>query len=163
MKTRTDWLAFLASAQDALADRDAAPVPTDARRGRRASRSTIPSWRFEPKLDGIRALAEMETGGTVFRTRRGRDVTFQYPDIHMIHELVDQVNAVLDGEIVAVDAEGRTSFETLQQRMNLQNEREIKRVAKQIPVAFVVFDLLWLDGHDDDGSVAGGATGAASS
>ena len=66
----------------------------------------------------------------------------------MIHELVDQVNAVLDGEIVAVDGEGRTSFELLQQRMNLQNEREIKRVAKQIPVAFVVFDLLWLDGHD---------------
>ena len=63
----------------------------------------------------------------MFRTRRGRDVTFQYPDIHMIHELVDQVNAVLDGEIVAVDADGRTSFETLQQRMNLQNEREIKR------------------------------------
>ena len=58
------------------------------------------------------------------------------------------MNAVLDGEIVAVDGDGRTSFERLQQRMNLQNEREIKRVAKQIPVAFVVFDLLWLDGHD---------------
>ena len=93
----------------------------------------------------------METGGTVFRTRRGRDVTFQYPDIHMIHELVDQVNAVLDGEIVAVEDGGRTSFELLQQRMNLQNEREIKRVAKQIPVSFVVFDLLWLDGHDVTG------------
>ena len=160
VKTRTDWLAFLASAQDA-------PLPAMRRRGTsRCSRKAAgepfddPEWRFEPKLDGIRALAEMETGGTVFRTRRGRDVTFQYPDVHMIHELVDQVNAVLDGEIVAVDAEGRTSFETLQQRMNLQNEREIKRVAKQIPVAFVVFDLLWLDGHDDDRPVPGGATGA---
>ena len=45
----------------------------------------------------------------------------------MIHELVDQVNAVLDGEIVAFDADGRNSFEALQQRMNLANEREIKR------------------------------------
>ncbi len=150
VKTRTDWLAFLASAQDA--PRIATPPrfqPMLAEGG--GEPFDDPRWRFEPKLDGIRALAEMETGGTVFRTRRGRDVTFQYPDIHMIHELVDQVNAVLDGEIVAVEDGGRTSFERLQQRMNLQNEREIKRVAKQIPVSFVVFDLLWLDGHDVTG------------
>ncbi|HSR28715.1 MAG TPA: DNA polymerase ligase N-terminal domain-containing protein, partial [Actinomycetes bacterium] len=150
VKTRTDWLAFLASAQDAPLP--AAPVryqPMLAEGG--GEPFDDPRWWFEPKLDGIRALAEMETGGTVFRTRRGRDVTFQYPDVHMIHELVDQVNAVLDGELVAVDAEGRSSFETLQQRMNLQNEREIKRVAKQIPVAFVAFDLLWLDGRETTG------------
>jgi bifunctional non-homologous end joining protein LigD len=69
----------------------------------------------------------------------------------MVHELVDQVNAVLDGEIVAFDAEGRNSFEALQQRMNLANEREIGRMAKQIPVALVVFDTLWLDGRDTTG------------
>ena len=50
----------------------------------------------------------------------------------MIHELVDQVNAVLDGEIVAVNADGKDSFEVLQQRMNLQNEREIEQVSKRI-------------------------------
>ena len=102
VKTRTDWLAFLASAQDAP------PIATPPRFQPMLAEGggepfDDPRWRFEPKLDGIRALAEMETGGTVFRTRRGRDVTFQYPDIHMIHELVDQVNAVLDGEIVAVE------------------------------------------------------------
>jgi len=150
VKTRTDWLAFLASAQDApLPGPPVRSQPMLAEGG--GEPFDDPAWRFEPKLDGIRALAEMETGSTVFRTRRGRDVTFQYPDIHMIHELVDQVNAVLDGEIVAVDGDGRTSFEILQQRMNLQNEREIKRVAKQIPVAFVAFDLLWLDGHETTG------------
>jgi len=150
VKTRTDWLAFLASAQDAPLP--AHPVryqPMLAEGG--GEPFDDPAWWFEPKLDGIRALAEMETGGTVFRTRRGRDVTYQYPDVHMIHELVDQVNAVLDGELVAVDAEGRNSFEALQQRMNLQNEREIKRIAKQIPVAFVAFDLLWLDGRETTG------------
>ncbi|MFN8231946.1 MAG: hypothetical protein U0V56_00180 [Actinomycetota bacterium] len=51
----------------------------------------------------------------------------------MIHELVDQVNAVVDGELVAFDAEGRNSFEALQQRMNLVNEREIKRISKADP------------------------------
>ena len=147
VKTRTDWLAFLASA-------NAAPTPARPPRFQPMLAEgggqpfDDPTWRFEPKLDGIRALAEMETGGTAFRTRRGRDVSFQYPDIHMVHELVDQVNAVLDGEIVAVNADGKDSFEVLQQRMNLQNEREIKRTAKLIPVSFVVFDLLWLDGRD---------------
>ena len=82
VKTRTDWLAFLASAQDAP------PIATPPRFQPMLAEGggqpfDDPSWRFEPKLDGIRALAEMETGGTVFRTRRGRDVTFQYPDIHM--------------------------------------------------------------------------------
>jgi bifunctional non-homologous end joining protein LigD len=66
----------------------------------------------------------------------------------MIHELVDQVNAVLDAEIVAFDEDGKNSFEALQQRMNLSNEREIKRISSKIPVALVAFDLLWLDGHD---------------
>ena len=66
----------------------------------------------------------------------------------MVHELVNQVNAVLDAEIVAFDDDGKNSFEALQQRMNLANEREIKRIAQKIPVALVAFDLVWLDGRD---------------
>ena len=81
-------------------------------------------------------------------TRNGRDVTDKYPELKMIHELVDQVNAVLDAEIVAFDEDGKNSFEALQQRMNLSNEREIKRISSKIPVALVAFDLLWLDGHE---------------
>ena len=139
VKTRTDWLAFLASAQDApLIESPRRFQPMLAEGGWKAFDDD--GWSFEPKLDGIRCLAEMTTGETKLITRTGRDVTAQYPDIHMIHELVDQVNAVLDGEIVAFDAEGRNSFEALQQRMNLANEREIKRTAKEIPVALVVFD-----------------------
>ena len=150
MKTRTDWLAFLASAQDApLIESPPRFQPMLAEGGWKAFDDD--GWWFEPKLDGIRCLAEMTTGETKLITRTGRDVTSQYPEIHMIHELVDQVNAVLDGEIVAFDADGKNSFEALQQRMNLANEREIKRIAKQIPVALVVFDLLWLDGRDTTG------------
>ena len=79
----------------------------------------------------------------------------------MVHELVDQVNAVVDGEIVAFDERGRNSFEALQQRMNLQGQRAIARASKQIPVALVVFDLLWLDGHETTGLGAGAAARAA--
>ncbi|MGZ5350886.1 MAG: non-homologous end-joining DNA ligase [Actinomycetota bacterium] len=147
VKTRQNWLAFLASAQDApLIPSPRTLEPMLAEGGWEAFDD--PKWRFEPKLDGIRCLAELTTGETTLRTRSGRDVTGTYPELRMIHELVDQVNAVIDGEIVAFDAEGRDSFETLQQRMNLTKEREIARVATSIPVALVVFDLLWLDGHD---------------
>jgi DNA ligase D-like protein (predicted ligase)/DNA ligase D-like protein (predicted polymerase)/DNA ligase D-like protein (predicted 3'-phosphoesterase) len=150
VKTRTDWLAFLASAQKApliaqpprfepmLAEGGWEPFDDDG-------------WWFEPKLDGIRCLAELSTGETVLRTRTGRDATAQYPEIHMVHELIDQVNAVIDGEIVAFDDAGRPSFEVLQQRMNLSGQRAIARASKTTPVSLVVFDLLWLDGRDTTG------------
>ena len=159
VKTRTDWLAFLASAQSA----PLIPVPDRlqpmlAEGGWEAFDDD--GWWFEPKLDGIRCLADLATGETILRTRRGRDVTAQYPELHMVHELVDQVNAVIDGEIVAFDERGRNSFEALQQRMNLQGQRAIARASKQIPVALVVFDLLWLDGHDTTGLGAGAAARA---
>ncbi|MEX0989302.1 MAG: non-homologous end-joining DNA ligase [Actinomycetota bacterium] len=148
VKTRTDWLALLASAQDAppIASPSGGMQPMLAEGGWQAFDDT--AWRFEPKFDGIRALARMETGETALVTRTGRTVTEQYPELHMIHEMVNQVNAVLDGEIVAFDDAGRNSFEALQQRMNLRNEREIKRMTTKIPVAYAVFDLLWLDGYD---------------
>jgi bifunctional non-homologous end joining protein LigD len=105
-------------------------------------------WWFEPKFDGIRSITSMATDRTRLITRNGRDVTDKYPELLMVHELVNQVNAVLDAEIVAFDEDGKNSFEALQQRMNLSNEREIKRIAQKIPVALVAFDLLWLDGQD---------------
>ena len=150
VKTRTDWLAFLASAQSSpLIASPERYRPMLAEGGWEAFDDD--GWWFEPKLDGIRCLAELSSGQTTLRTRSGRDVTDQYPEVHMVHELVDQVNAVLDAEIVAFDERGRNSFETLQQRMNLQGTRAIARASKQIPVALVVFDLLWLDGRETTG------------
>jgi bifunctional non-homologous end joining protein LigD len=147
VKTRQNWLAFLASAQDApLIASPPRYRPMLAEGGWEPFDD--PGWWFEPKFDGIRCLAELGTGQTILRTRTGRDATEQYPELHMVHELVDQVNAVIDGEIVAFDEDGRDSFQALQQRMNLANPREIKRIAKQIPVSLVVFDLLWLDGRE---------------
>ncbi len=147
VKTRTDWLAFLGSKQTApLVASPPAFAPMLAEGGWKAFDDD--AWWFEPKFDGIRSTTVMATDVTRLVTRRGRDVTAQYPELHMVHELVNQVNAVLDAEIVAFDDDGRNSFEALQQRMNLTNEREIKRTAQKVPVAMVAFDLLWLDGRD---------------
>ncbi len=150
VKTKTDWLAFLASAQSAPL------IPTPPRFQTMLAEGgweafDDEAWWFEPKLDGIRCLADLSTGETALRTRTGRDATSQYPELHMVHELVDQVNAVIDGEIVALDDDGRPSFEVLQQRMNLSEQRTIARASKTTPVSLVAFDLLWLDGRDTTG------------
>jgi len=150
VKTRTDWLVFLASSQDAP---PVAPVPVFhpmlAEGGHEAFDD--PRWRFEPKLDGIRSLVYLSTDSTKLESRTGRDLTAQYPELHMLHELVNQVNAVLDAEIVAFDEDGRNSFEVLQERMNISSPRDIERARKRIPVSLVAFDLLFLDGHDVTG------------
>lgn len=146
VKTRTDWLIFLASRQTApLVASPPAFSPMLAEGG--FEPFDDPGWWFEPKLDGMRAIVTMATDATRIASRTGREVTERYPELRQIHELVNQVNAALDGEIVCLDEEGRPSFELLQQRMNLTNEREIARAAKTSPVALVVFDLLWLDGR----------------
>jgi bifunctional non-homologous end joining protein LigD len=105
-------------------------------------------WWFEPKFDGIRTLLYLEGEEVRLVSRTGRDQTANYPELGRLYRRIGAVNAVLDGEIVATDESGKTSFELLQQRMNLTAPSEIEKIRKKIPVELVVFDLLWLDGQD---------------
>jgi bifunctional non-homologous end joining protein LigD len=102
-------------------------------------------WIFEPKWDGVRALATCQWDQTYLLSRNGNDVTIGYPELQKLHERLVCWDAIVDGEIVAMH-QGRPSFERLQSRINLQNERDIARISKQIPVSFVAYDLLYLDG-----------------
>jgi bifunctional non-homologous end joining protein LigD len=147
VKTRTDWLVFLSkdSARDQPDDPPAlAPMLADPGH----EPFDDPGWRFEPKLDGIRTLAYIGTEGTRLVSRRGRDQTEQYPELDNLARFVNALQAVVDGEIVAADEEGRPSFERLQQRMNLSSPRDIERARSKVPVMVFLFDLLWLDGRD---------------
>ena len=107
-----------------------------------------PDWLFEPKLDGIRALAFIEDGAVTLRSRRGLDVTAQYPALAKTIAAQPVSSGILDGEIVALDEHGRPSFERLQQRMNLGGDGDIARADAELPVLFFPFDLLYLDGFD---------------
>ena len=105
-----------------------------------------PEWGFEPKWDGIRALA-VSGEDTRLISRRDHDITVAYPELRRLHDQVVALEAVLDGEIVAFD-HGVPSFQTLQQRMHLRNQRQVEQLSLQIPVVYMVFDLLWIDGRD---------------
>jgi bifunctional non-homologous end joining protein LigD len=102
-------------------------------------------WIFELKWDGVRALVVCNDETTLF-SRTARDITLTYPELARLHDRMVAIDAVLDGEIVAM-SHGRPSFELLQSRMNLQDKTAIVKAAKKIPVAYIAFDLLYLDGR----------------
>ncbi|MBW3659314.1 MAG: non-homologous end-joining DNA ligase [Actinobacteria bacterium] len=100
---------------------------------------------YEFKWDGVRALAATDGSSLVLRSRTGNDITAGYPELAGLGGAVGRP-ALLDGEIVAFDEHGRPSFSRLQRRMNLRDARRVPAVAAQVPVAFLVFDVLVLDG-----------------
>jgi bifunctional non-homologous end joining protein LigD len=103
------------------------------------------AWAFEPKWDGVRAIAICDEG-TRLISRNEKDITVAYPELHELNRRLVAIDAILDGEIVAME-EGRPSFERLQSRMHVRNPKDIERLAKTTPVSYVVFDLLYLDGR----------------
>jgi len=147
IKTKTDWLVLLAKSSDVVPPEPPPTMPPMLAEpgGQPFDRA---GWLFEPKLDGIRTLLSFDRQQVRLFSRTGRDQTASYPELHNLFRRVVAVNALIDGEIVAGDSEGRPSFERLQQRMNLVSPAEIERAAKAIPVELFAFDLLWLDGED---------------
>jgi bifunctional non-homologous end joining protein LigD len=104
-------------------------------------------WAWELKWDGIRALGYVDGGRLRLFSRRGNEVTHRYPELRKLGETLGSLDVVLDGEIVAFDESGRPSFERLQSRMHVESESAIRRLTQQVPVVYVLFDLLWADGH----------------
>jgi bifunctional non-homologous end joining protein LigD len=104
-------------------------------------------WAFEIKWDGVRAICHSEPGRLRLHSRNLLDITPRYPEIGRLNRALSHHRAVLDGEIVALDAEGRPSFGALQRRMHVASDSAVRRLARETPVTYVIFDLLWLDGH----------------
>jgi bifunctional non-homologous end joining protein LigD len=104
-------------------------------------------WGYEIKWDGIRALAFIDGGRIRLQNRNGRDATRQYPELRELGKEVGARQLILDGEIVAFDENGRPSFERLQSRMHLASESAVRRRMNDIPAAYMIFDVLYLDGH----------------
>src|ERR1700722_20274579 len=105
-----------------------------------------PNWLFEIKWDGVRALTRIENGALALRSRNSIDITKRYPELASLPDDLAARQAILDGEIVALDAQGHSSFERLQERMHVRAPSE--SLVTQIRVVYFALDLLHCDGYD---------------
>ncbi len=93
------------------------------------------TWAFDGKWDGYRLLVDADRGSVRLRSRSGRDVTGEFPQLRFLAESLADHHVVLDGEVVAPDRAGVPSFAELQQRNRASH------------IEFWAFDLLYLDGR----------------
>lgn len=104
----------------------------------KATLGSLPSddecWAFEIKYDGYRTLAFADGGRTRWQSSNLIDVTAKYPELSEFARSVNAGSSIIDGELVVLDADGRPSFELMQQHAT--------------QVAFYAFDVLMVDGHD---------------
>jgi bifunctional non-homologous end joining protein LigD len=142
-----DWMIHR---MDPPLDAGAEPMPDNVE-PMLAKLSTLPAdesqWAFEVKWDGVRAIAHSEPGRLRLLSRNGNDVTAGYPELRALNRALGSRRAILDGEIVACDSDGKPSFQLLQTRMHVRGETAVRRHAESTPVTYMLFDLLWLDGH----------------
>ncbi|SBT95407.1 bifunctional non-homologous end joining protein LigD [Streptomyces sp. DI166] len=106
-------------------------------------------WAYETKQDGQRVVAYLDgAGDLVLRARSGDEVTAAYPELRPLAAALGGTPAVLDGEVLALDEQGRADFQLLQSRMGLAHSpgRAARRAA-QVPVHYVLFDVMHLAGH----------------
>jgi bifunctional non-homologous end joining protein LigD len=109
------------------------------------------AWSFEVKWDGVRAVAYAKPGRLRLESRNLNDITAAYPEVRGLLDDLGMREAVLDGEIIAFEESDpghpRPSFERLQRRMHVNSDAAARRLMASVPVTYVIFDLLYLDGR----------------
>lgn len=105
------------------------------------------AW-VEMKWDGIRAVGAWDGERLRLFARSGNELTHRYPELTAVDAGLGAAPAVLDGELVALEPDGRPSFPLLQTRMNLERAADIAREARRTPVQYYLFDVLAHDGDD---------------
>lgn len=108
---------------------------------------TRQGWVYELKLDGVRVVADKHAGEVALWSRRGPAVSQSYPEITRAVRALPAARLVLDGEIIAYDASGRPSFARLARRIHARTA-DVWQLAREIPVSYIVFDLLAMDDLD---------------
>jgi bifunctional non-homologous end joining protein LigD len=105
-------------------------------------------WLYEIKWDGIRALCYIDDGKLRMVSRNGNLMDRQYPELSILPHHVNATQAILDGEIAALDERGIPSFERLQRRITVGEASAIATLSRHHPVVLYLFDLLFVDGRD---------------
>jgi bifunctional non-homologous end joining protein LigD len=103
-------------------------------------------WLFEVKWDGVRGLAFVSNGEVTVQSRAARDISPEFPEVRELANQLTATEAIVDGEIVALDNTGRSVFQKLQNRSGVRNPS--RALLDSIPATYYAFDLLYCDGYD---------------
>lgn len=103
---------------------------------------------FEPKWDGLRALLFKQGSRIELQNRNLRDVTTGYPELQGLKSQISARTAIIDGEAVILNEKGLPDFGKMQNRFGISDPRQAKSLGKTLPVTYVAFDLLHLNGKD---------------
>ncbi len=103
---------------------------------------------FEPKWDGLRAILFKLDNKVELQNRNLRNVTTGYPELTTLAASVKAKSAILDGEVVVLSPKGTPDFHQLQNRFGIDDPKRAEILGKTIPVTYVAFDLLHLNGQD---------------
>lgn len=143
---KQQWLIHLMAQNGRQPKPRALPRPMLASSATELELAEPEEWAFEMKWDGIRAIASLRHGQVRLVSRNGIEQTATYPELAELAEALAQ-DAVVDGEIVALNRSGRPDFGRLQQRMGLSRPAEVETAAQQVPVQFMLFDVLEFEGE----------------
>ena len=105
-----------------------------------------PNWLFEIKWDGIRTLAYVENGNVNLFARSKREVTAEFPEFQDLARYLRAGTAILDGEIVTLDENGRSDFQKLQNRFGVSKPSQ--KLITEVPLTYYLFDVLYCNGFD---------------
>jgi bifunctional non-homologous end joining protein LigD len=131
-------------------ERDPLPViaPMLATNGSEADLTDDDDWAFEMKWDGYRAIVYVDGDKVRLLSRNGNDLTVTFPELaRPLRAAIHADTAVLDGEIVALNREGRPDFGLLQTRAGLTKATDAEAASRKTPVQIMLFDLLALNGE----------------
>ena len=107
-----------------------------------------PNWLFEIKWDGYRVVSFIENGSVRLVSRNQNDLGPRYPELRDLPKFIEAKNAILDGEVVVLDEQGRSSFSLMQQRTGIRAHGRQAAARSDLPILYYVFDLVYLDGYD---------------
>ncbi|MBI2823023.1 MAG: DNA ligase D [Acidobacteria bacterium] len=104
-------------------------------------------WIYEIKHDGLRAMAYKQGNRVRLLSRNDLEMTARFPEVRQAVAQLPLDQAILDGEIVAFDGEGRSSFQLLQPRMHVSRPADVALRMQEVPAYFILFDLLYCNGY----------------
>jgi bifunctional non-homologous end joining protein LigD len=128
-----------------------AAIPTSITPMKAALAKTPPrggEWLIEVKWDGVRAICFIDQESLRLVSRTGHSCEKQYPELSVIPHYIAATQAILDGEIAALDEKGVARFELIQPRIAQSDPNAVSHMARSRPVVYFAFDLLYLNGYD---------------